>query len=211
MKSKKLITFAFIDATNIIYGAQNNGWRMDFAKLANYLRTRFEAAKILYYAGVDNENIKQLKFYEKLQQFGYELRLVPVKTFKDGKKKADVDSRMTFEIMRYFPVYDRTVIMTGDGDFYWALEYLISRKSKTFLISHRQNTASELKKLFGHTYISLDDIKTRLAFKQTKTRLASGNVRVNPTNVFTPRDYAKIITPTKTNVKRRKKFSQIPK
>ena len=63
---------------------------MDFAKLANYLRTRFEVTKIFYYAGVDNENIKQIKFYEKLQQFGYGLRLVPVKTFKDGKKKAGV-------------------------------------------------------------------------------------------------------------------------
>ncbi len=60
MKKNKLITFAFIDATNIIYGASDLGWRMDFFKLAHYLKTRFRVSKILYYAGVDNENVKQL-------------------------------------------------------------------------------------------------------------------------------------------------------
>lgn len=200
-KIKKSITYAFIDATNIIYGASNHGWRMDFAKLSQYLKTRFEVSRIFYYAGADNENLKQLKFYEKLQQFGYQLRLVPVKTFKDGKKKADVDSRMTFEMMRYFPEYDRVITMTGDGDFYWVLEYLIGTKDKTFLVSHRQNTAAELKKLFGHTYICLDDIKHRLSFRKTKARLVPGNVEVNPTNVFTSRDYEKIIAKNKKFVK----------
>lgn len=202
-KPKKPITFAFIDATNIIYGASNYGWRMDFHKLAHYLKMRFGVSKILYYAGVDNENLKQLKFYEKLQEFGFQLRLVPVKKFKDGKKKADVDSRMTFEMMKYFKEYDRAVVMTGDGDFYWVLEHLIAAKNRIFLISHRQNTALELKRLFGYRYINLDDIKHGLILNQTKTPHLRGNVEVNPTIVFTSRDYKKSITNIK-NLSREK-------
>lgn len=90
--NKKQITFAFIDASNIIYGAAGHGWKMDFEKLFIYLKTRFNTVKTFYYAGFDKDNLKQLRFYEKLQELGYILRLVPVKVFRDGKKKADIDS-----------------------------------------------------------------------------------------------------------------------
>lgn len=167
-KHKKPVTFAFIDATNIIYGASHHGWRVDFAKLADYLRTRFEVTKILYYAGVDNENIKQLKFYEKLQEFGYELRLVPVKTFKDGSKKADVDSRMTFEMMRYLKTYNRAVIMTGDGDYCWVIEYLLKIKEKVWVLSNPKSTAQELKQLIKGDFANLNNIRSRIELRGKK-------------------------------------------
>lgn len=158
-------TYVFIDASNIIYGASNHGWKMDFKKLAHYLKTRFKAVRVIYYAGLDAENNKQLGFYEKLQEFNYILRLVPVKTFKDGKKKADVDSRMTFEIMKYFSKYNRAIVMTGDGDFYWVLEYLLEKKKEVKLLSHADSTARELKKLFGEEFTDLGRIKSVLEYK----------------------------------------------
>jgi len=57
-------TFIFIDAANIIYGCGKTGWKMDFEKLVKYLKSRFGPAKILYYAGLDSENKKQILFYE---------------------------------------------------------------------------------------------------------------------------------------------------
>src|SRR3990167_5783568 len=148
LKKEAHITYVFIDATNIIYGATRSGWRMDFEKLAKYLRERFYAKQILYYAGVDDENKKQLKFYEKLQEFGYTLRLIPVKRFRDGHKKADVDSRMTFEMMLYLHEYDKAIIFTGDGDYYWALEYLLAMKKELKLLGAGRSIARELKQLF---------------------------------------------------------------
>lgn len=196
-QNKKQVTFAFIDATNIIYGARNSGWRMNFQKLYHYLRNRFQCTKILYYAGVDNENIKQLHFYEKLQEFGYSLRLVPVKTFKDGKKKADVDSRMTFEIMKYFSRYDAVIIMTGDGDFYWVLEYLIRIKKTVKLIAHGNSTARELKRLFGYRFTDLVSLRWMLEETVKKNGTDSKAVSV-------PRDYAKSIAKVNSFVKKKK-------
>lgn len=167
MKNKKLVTFAFIDATNIIYGANNSGWAVDFQKLIAYLKSRFHCTKIYYYAGVDNDNLKQLRFYEKLQEFGYLLRLVPVKKFKDGKKKADVDSRMTFEMMKHYPYYKRLIVFTGDGDFYWVLEYLKTKKN-VHLIAHSRSTAKELKELFAGDFTDIQDIKRHLIFEKAK-------------------------------------------
>lgn len=157
--------YVFIDATNIIYGTSYYGWKMDFKKLYKYLITRYKAKVIYYYAGVDNSNIKQLHFYEKLTDFGYKLRLVPVKKFSDGHKKADVDSRMTFEMMKMDKKFDKAVIMTGDGDYYWVLEYLLKNKKMVKLISHNKNTAQELKKLFGNNFTTLDSIKDIVKWK----------------------------------------------
>ncbi|MBI3335119.1 MAG: NYN domain-containing protein [Candidatus Portnoybacteria bacterium] len=161
----------FIDAANIIYGCRRVGWKMDFEKLIRYMKTRLKADRILYYAGLDSENKKQLLFYEALQRFGYELRLVPVKRFKDGLRKGDVDARLTFEAMKYLNEYDEGIFLTGDGDYYWLLEYLLQNGKKTRLIAHRESTAKELRQLFGGTFTDISRLKKLLEFrKKTKKR-----------------------------------------
>ena len=151
-----------------MYGASHHGWKMDFAKLAKYLRERYGAEKIFYYAGLDAENKKQLKFYEKLQEFDYVLRLVPLKVFADGKKKGDVDSRMTFEMMKLFPEYGEAIVLTGDGDYYWVLEYLLEEKKGLKIISFRNRTARELRKLVGEKFTDLTRLKDLLEWKVDK-------------------------------------------
>lgn len=155
-------TYVFIDATNIIYGATGCNFRVDFRKLIKYLGERFESKKVLYYGGIDKENIKQLDFYNKLKSLGFNLRLVPVKVFSNGKKKADVDSRMTFEMMFYFNKYDRLVVLTGDGDFFWVLEYFKKEKEKLWILSFPKQTAKELKLLAGADFANLENIKDRI-------------------------------------------------
>lgn len=132
VKQSKTV-FAFIDATNIIYGCGSAGWKVDFEKLAKYLRTRYQVDKIFYYAGVDDKNLKQLKFYGK--------------TFSDGSKKADVDSRMTFEMMLHFGDYTDAIIFTGDGDYYWVIEHLLKTKNSVKLFGSGKTIAHELKQL----------------------------------------------------------------
>lgn len=162
---KECKVYAFIDATNIIYSTASLGWKVDFKKLGKYLRERFNTIKILYYAGVDSKNVKQLKFYEKLQQFGFELRLVPVKTFSDGRKKADVDSRMTFEMMLLRENYQRLIVFTGDGDYYWVLEHL--KKSKDIILfGSGRSIARELKQLLGGNVTDLNLIRNVVEFRQ---------------------------------------------
>jgi len=165
MRKSKRATYVFIDASNIIYGCSNQGWKMDFQKLIKYLKERFEAKKVFYFAGLDPENKKQLGFYEKLQEFGYILRLVPLKTFSDGSRKGDVDSRMTFEIMRHFKNYDQVIVLTGDGDYYWVLEYLLEQGKNLKVLSFRKRTAREIKRLTGEDFTDLSRLRKMLEFK----------------------------------------------
>jgi len=78
------------------------------------------------------KHIARAKFYRKLKQFGYTLRLKPVKTYRqsDGsyEKKANCDVDMTFELMKYIKEYSGVVVLSGDGDFAVVLKHLVNTK-----------------------------------------------------------------------------------
>lgn len=140
-----------------MYGAKIEGWKVDYEKLARYLKERFKVNKIFYYSGLDQNNKKQLKFYKKITEYGYKLKLVPVKIFKNGKVKADCDSRMTFEIMKMFNEYDDVIVFTGDGDFFYVLKYLKKETNKKVkLFSFRNRTAKELINLFKGEFTNIN-------------------------------------------------------
>jgi len=164
--NKQKTTFVFIDASNILYGCTRAGWKIDFEKLFHYLKTRYGADRVLYYAGLDSDNKKQLLFYELLQRFGYELRLVPVKTFTDGTRKGDVDARLAFEGMKYYNEYDKAIFLTGDGDYFWLFKYLLENRKEVRLLGHAKNTARALKQLFGHAFLPIDNIRHHVEFKK---------------------------------------------
>lgn len=47
-------TFAFIDASNLFYGGEKSlGWKIDYQKLAAYLKEKYEVSSIYYFGGVE--------------------------------------------------------------------------------------------------------------------------------------------------------------
>lgn len=47
-------TFVFIDASNLFYGGEKSlGWKIDYQKLLNYLKEKYQAERILYFGGVE--------------------------------------------------------------------------------------------------------------------------------------------------------------
>lgn len=109
-------------------------------------------------------------FYEMLLRCGYDLRLVPVKTFKDGTRKGDVDARMAFEVMRYAQEFDEAIFLTGDGDYFWLFEYLLQSGKKIQLFGHRKRTARELRQLFGGSFADLSRLSQLLSLVEKEPR-----------------------------------------
>jgi len=47
-------TFAFVDASNLFYGGEKSlGWKIDYRKLLNYLKEKYQVSSILYFGGVE--------------------------------------------------------------------------------------------------------------------------------------------------------------
>lgn len=47
-------TFVFIDASNLFYGGEKSlGWRIDYKKLFQYLKEKYDASNVFYFGGVE--------------------------------------------------------------------------------------------------------------------------------------------------------------
>jgi uncharacterized LabA/DUF88 family protein len=182
MSSNKLPqkTYVFIDVSNIIYGAKRTGnWEVSYKKLYRYLTSRYKASKIFFYAGV--KSLKQNKFV-KLGKYGYILRLKELRIYKrkplrknivcpkcgcsfekmiyrSPEQKANCDVDLTFDAMRYISDYSKMILMSGDGDFYPLIDFLIKKSREVRVIGEARSTATSIKKIIGENFIDLISIK----------------------------------------------------
>ena len=158
-------TYAFIDASNIIYGAREEGWFIDQKKLYFYLKEKFGVSKAFFYYGRDSQSEKKEKFLKKLQYFGYTLRVKEIKRF--GKRtKANCDVDLTMDMLLLAKEYQTAIILTGDGDFAPLFNYLISKKKDIVVISSPKRTAREIRSLLGGKLQSFDDLRKILEYKK---------------------------------------------
>ncbi len=167
---KKLTTtYAFIDASNIIYGAREEGWFIDQKKLFQYLKNKFSVSKAFFYYGKDSKSQKKEDFLKKLKSFGYILRVKEIKRY-GNKTKANCDVDLTMDMLLKIKEYQKAIVLTGDGDFAPLFSYLISQKKRITVISSPKRTAKEIRTLLGGMILSFDDLRYLLEFKKAKKR-----------------------------------------
>jgi len=65
------------------------------------------------------------------------------------------------------------VVLSGDGDFYWVLEYLKDVKEKVWLLGMASRTARDLTKLFGPNFIHLGNVRKSIEKNETDATFAS--------------------------------------
>lgn len=195
-----MANWAFIDASNLFYGGfKSLGWSIDYKKLLKYLKNKYKVSKVYYYAGIElsgfkysflndgeinldkllkyltNKNkindIQRVKFYLKLQKFGFNLVLKPVKIFRsNGKveKKANCDVDLTFHLMKFKDKYKSVLILSGDGDFVIVLKYLQEIGKKVQVLARAERTAKEIKQLVGGDFRDFVRLRNELEFKTKK-------------------------------------------
>lgn len=116
-----------------------------------------------------DRHLKRVRFYIKLEQFGYELHLKPVKLYKeeDGttKKKANCDVDMSFYLMKEKENFKRVVILSGDGDFLPVLKYLKNIKKEVIILARGERTAKEIRKFAGGNFRDFVRLEKYIKFK----------------------------------------------
>jgi len=113
-----------------------------------------------------DRHLKQVRFYQKLEKFGFQLILKPVKMYEDEegnqKRKANCDVEMAFYMMRDKSAFERVVILSGDGDFLPVLKHLREvAKKEVLVLSRGPRTAREIKRFAGDKFINLISVNMR--------------------------------------------------
>ena len=114
-------------------------------------------------------HLKRVRFYKKLEEFGYKLFLKPVKLYEqeDGttKRKANCDVDMAFHLMKEKDNFSKIVVLSGDGDFLPVLKYLKSQNKEVIVLARAVRTAREIKQFAGGNFRDFTKLETHIKFE----------------------------------------------
>ncbi len=161
MTDKPETVYAFIDSQNLNLGILNSGWKLDYQKFRNYLRTKYNVSKAYLFIGYVPTNTN---LYKNLQEAGFILIFKPVLEIRKGKKvtyKGNVDAELVLHSMIQFPNYQKAIIVTGDGDFRCLVEYLESKR-KLYKVLVPNNEYSSLLREFAKYIVPLGLLRSKL-------------------------------------------------
>ncbi len=165
--NRKENNYAFIDSQNVNLSVRDIGWVLDFRRFRQYLRDKYHVSKAFLFIGfVEGNN----DLYKSLQDFGYICVFKPTLTYKDGTTKGNCDAELVLQTMIELSHFERAVIVTGDGDFYCLVKYLIEQhKIKAILIPNSQKFSALLRLKVCRPYLRfMDDLKNKLAYAKKK-------------------------------------------
>jgi len=166
MKNKEN-NYAFIDSQNLNLSIQSLGWNLDFAKFRIYLQEKYGAKKVFLFIGYIKGNSDLYKF---LQSAGFICIFKPTLEYKDGTTKGNVDAELVLHTMIEYPNYNKAIIITGDGDFYCLVKYLIdNNKLKAVIIPNHFKFSALLNFKICRPFLKfMNDLKIKLGYKKEK-------------------------------------------
>ena len=115
-------------------------------------------------------HLSRIRFYRKLDEFGYTLFLKPVKRYyqDDGSisRKANCDVEMAFHLMKERDQFDRVVVLSGDGDFLPVLKFLRKEKKEVIILSRGERTAREIRQFAGSSFRDFTRLESAIKFEE---------------------------------------------
>src|SRR3989344_5122607 len=154
-KSESQKIYAFIDSQNLNLGVKSQGWTLDFGKFRQLLITKYNIKKTFLFIGFVQDN---QSLYTYLQSVGFICVFKPTQEIKDksGKVivKGNVDAELVLHAMIEYKNYDKTVIVSGDGDFHCLIEYLYQKNKLLKVIVPNKRYSSLLRK-FGKFIVNV--------------------------------------------------------
>lgn len=153
---------AFIDGQNLYFNTVNaeRPWIVDLTKLRVYLREKYGVDRAYYFLGIAMDDHQTL--YRAIQEAGFILIFRKHTSGMAGHKKGNVDTDIVFAIMQKMveqDEFDKVVLVSGDGDYYRMVEYLIKKGRFAKLLSPNRRSTSSLYRSFTPRYVDfLDNI-----------------------------------------------------
>ena len=145
--------YAFIDSQNLNLSIRELGWSLNFKHFYIYLKEKYN------------------DLYKSLQEAGFICIFKPTLKHKDGTTKGNCDAELVLQAMIEYSNYENAVIVTGDGDFYCLVKYLIEKnKLKAIIIPNRLKFSALLKFKICRPYLRfLNDLSKKLGYRKEKT------------------------------------------
>ncbi|RWZ82021.1 MAG: NYN domain-containing protein [Candidatus Chaera renei] len=177
--------YAFIDSQNLNLGVGRDvknkkgrvvykGRQLDYKKLRDYLREKYNASQAYLFIGFMPQ---YNKLYTHLQKCGYTLVFKTVSIYQDeyGKDvpKGNVDVDLAVHAAAdVFDEYDKAIIVSGDGDFLSLYNFLDRHKKLGYVLVPNRHRYSKLLNQYHSKIRFISDL--RPLFQATKKTRSGG-------------------------------------
>ena len=164
--------YEFIDSQNLNLGVKSAGWDLDFRKFRLYLKNKYNVKRAYLFIGqVEGNEL----LYENLHEMGYELILKPTTEYTVDEVvtvKGNVDAELVlYAAAKVYNLYDKAIIVSGDGDFYCLIEYL-EQKEKLLHVMVPNDKYSKLLRKYTTFIVRINQLRNMLQY--TKKTRSSG-------------------------------------
>lgn len=184
--------YAFIDSQNLNLGVQKMGWKLDWRKFRLFLKEKYNVEKAYMFIGYlpDNEKLYDqmhelgylivlkptLEMFEteesqELRDKRYEgqqekagIKIEDRKPEEKRATKGNVDAELVLYAVKEMPNYDKAVVVSGDGDFFGLVEYLVQQNKLKCLLAPNWQYSSLLKPFDEHI-VRLDQKRSELSYR----------------------------------------------
>jgi uncharacterized LabA/DUF88 family protein len=174
----------FIDAANLFYAASHLEIEIDYIKLLRYLTTDARLLRSFFYTGVDRGNDKQHGFLLWMSHNGYRVISKEIAHLPNGETKANLDVEIAIDMLTLAESYDTAVLLSGDGDFTYALNAVSYRGKRVEVVGLRSMTHDRLIDV-ADRYVDLDEIKKKI--QKCRQRSAVGHCETVQRTIDNPK------------------------
>ena len=168
MRSKQN-NYAFIDGNNLYYSIKAQGWALDYKRFRVYLRDKYDINKAFLFIGYIRKN---RDLYNSLKSQGYNLVFKPILPGLESMIKGNVDAELVLHTIKDIEIYDKAIVITGDGDFHCLIKYLIEKEKLLKLIIPNKNKYSSLFRKFMPYIEFMNNLKNKLKYEKKGRREA---------------------------------------
>jgi len=152
---------AYIDASNLKFGVEQSGWKLDYKSFRSWLRDKFGVSRVILFMGLIPDNAD---LYNYLQSIGYDISFKPTVISKEGRTKGNVDGELILAIAKDF--YENNlknaVLVAGDGDYHCIVEFLKEKNIPITIVSPNRKYLSLLLKRTNVPIVILDQFIEKL-------------------------------------------------
>lgn len=159
--------YAFIDSNNLYLSIKAQGWKLGYKRFRRYLYDKFSVTKAFLFIGYVST---YKNMYKSLQKDGFVIKFKPTISLTDEELKGNVDAELVLHTMIQYDKFDKAIIVTGDGDFYCLVKYLIRKDKFLKLIVPDKYNYSSLYRKFNRSIVFMNGLKRKLRYVERRER-----------------------------------------
>lgn len=145
----------FVDVSNLYYSAKvMYETKVNFKELMDEAVSGRKLVRAIAYV-IKADNPDEQKFFEALEDFGFQVKMKELQVFKGGQKKADWDVGIAMDTIRLADKLDVVVLASGDGDYAPLVRHLQSKGVQVEVAAFGRSTSNKLLEA-AEDFIDLD-------------------------------------------------------